>query len=78
MQETYVQMNQQMQESYQRALSHWRSELKEHLQRFGNAQEQFFADADSAMAVVSNKFLETANLLVEIERNRYGGSNGAN
>jgi hypothetical protein len=67
MQEAY----QEMQETYQSTFSSWENHLDQSFHRFSESQSKFFDGADNAMARVCTKFLETVNVLVEIEKYRH-------
>jgi ElaB/YqjD/DUF883 family membrane-anchored ribosome-binding protein len=63
--------NQEMQEAYRNTLSSWQNHLDQSFHRFSESQSKFFDGADDAMARVCTKFLETVNVLVEIEKYRH-------
>jgi hypothetical protein len=67
--------NREMQEAYQKALSSWQIHLDQSFGRFSETQSKFFDDADSSMATVCGKFLETVNVLVEVEKDRRNWGN---
>ena len=67
--------NREMQEAYQRVLSSWQIHLDQSFVRFSESQGKFFDDADSSMATVCGKFLETVNVLVEVQKDRRNWEN---